>query len=454
MPIEEESPEEHGYGNIKNNLSESSVADLTLAEALPPERPAADLASLQLLYTVHQGDPRLRRAICDQLYATSAGDRPDPEHVLVVPGAAAALFMVHTAMLGGRRSGGGGGGGGDDHIVVHQPNYGVNIETPLRALGAAVDFVRVEFDRGFRTTWQEFASRVRADGSTKLLSLTSPHNPSGVVQEGLLEGIVQHVLPQHPNLVVISDETYRFFGDLQIVVPPDSSAAAAAAAPPPPVPSYVGHPRVLRIGSLSKALGLPGLRIGWVVCPCPALRRRLIAAKEQIFITNSVLDEEVALRCIARDESGDTTTSADAAAARSHLLRNVVPLIRSRVAPNYQVIKEWMAANKDVLEWVDPQGGAVVCFARLAGFGEYERAVAAAGTDAAALSAAELKRPPLDVALFHDVLLKKHATYVGPGRWFLRPDWYMRIGFGYPPTEQLRAGLEAIRAAAAEARVA
>ena len=52
--------------------------------------------------------------------------------------------------------------------------------------------------------------------------------------------------------------------------------------------------RVISISSMSKAFGLPGIRIGWMICKNPKLMELFLAAKEQITITNSVLDEEIA----------------------------------------------------------------------------------------------------------------------------------------------------------------
>jgi aspartate/methionine/tyrosine aminotransferase len=72
-----------------------------------------------------------------------------------------------------------------------------------------------------------------------------------------------------------------------------------------------------------------------------------------------------------------------------------------------------------LLECVHPQGG-VVCFPRM-------RAQPPGGTDA-----------------FYRRLLATYGAYVGPGHWFEMPDTYFRLGYGWPTSEQLEAGLEAI----------
>ena len=125
MPIEAESPEELGYARIRANLAESSVADTPLGEL------GVELDELVLQYGDHRGRPGLRTAIA----AGAAGIGPD--HVLVTPGAAAALFIVHTALLGP-----------GDELVVVRPNYATNLETP-RAIGANVRFLDLRHEEGW-----------------------------------------------------------------------------------------------------------------------------------------------------------------------------------------------------------------------------------------------------------------------------------------------------------------
>lgn len=57
----------------------------------------------------------------------------------------------------------------------------------------------------------------------------------------------------------------------------------------------------------------------------------------------------------------------------------------------------------------------------------------------------------VDTAAFYRGLLADHGTYVGPGHWFEVDDRHFRLGFGWPTTKELRAGLEALSAAAAAA---
>ena len=85
MAIEQESPEQLGYGKIRHNLTETSVRDRNLKDL------GLVLEDLLLPYGDHLGDPRLR-----ELLALQSG-MPHPDRVLVTPGAAGALFLVATA---------------------------------------------------------------------------------------------------------------------------------------------------------------------------------------------------------------------------------------------------------------------------------------------------------------------------------------------------------------------
>jgi len=366
MPIEIESPEQLGYSTITNNLSESSVADRRLADLGLD----LDLDSLLLCYGDHLGDPMLREAIAAQ------GDGPTAEDVTVTPGAAAALFCVATALLSQ-----------GDHVVVVRTNYATNLETP-RAIGADVDIVDLRYEDGWALDIDELQSRVQA-GRTKMISVTCPHNPTGAVLDSSdLQRLV--TLAEDTGAVLLVDETYR---DLTHAGRLPMAAALS--------------PRAISVASMSKAYGLPGLRIGWAVTTDPELRETILAAKEQIVICGSTIDEHIAGKVLA-----------DRDRIHPPILRDV----RERLA----VVQAWVD-GQDVFEWVPPRGG-VVGFTRF-------------GPDVA-----------VDTDVFYRRLLADHGTYVGPGHWFEVDDRYFRLGYGWPTPTELRDGLEGLSAAAKTAQ--
>lgn len=369
MPIEVESPEEFGYDRIRYNLAESSCTDTKLRSL------GVQLDDLVLMYHDHRGHPELRAQL-----AQGAG--VEPGEVLTTVGAAAALFMIATSLLTA-----------EDHLIVVRPNYATNIETP-RAIGCAISFLDLRFDRGWQVDVAELLALITP--RTRLISLTCPHNPTGTVLDETTLRAAVALCEQH-GIYLLVDETYRemTFGPLL------PSAATLSR-------------RAISVSSLSKTYGLPGIRLGWAVTRDPALYETLLAAKEQIFICNSIVDEEIAAQALRR---------------RSTWL----PEIKARIAAGFAIVRDFMAAQTE-LEWVEPAGG-VVGFPRI-------RSLEGPGQAPA----------HIDIDRFYAQLCERYATVVGPGHWFEQPRHYMRIGYGWPSLPELQAGLTSISKALADAR--
>lgn len=155
MAIEVESPEEMGYSNIQYNLAESSVRDIYFRDL------NINLDDLFLCYGVHRGGDLLRSAITLHENNLSADD------VLVCPSAATALFIISTTLLGS-----------NDHLIVLRPNYATNIETP-RAINCSISLIDLKFENNFQLDIDEIKNNIQPN--TKCISITSPHNPTGIV---------------------------------------------------------------------------------------------------------------------------------------------------------------------------------------------------------------------------------------------------------------------------------
>src|SRR5579862_5581170 len=373
MPIEVESPEQLGYDTITNNLSESSVSDRRLSDlgldlALTP---GGGLDDLLLCYGDHRGEPSLRDAIA------ADGEGVHPDDVLVMPGAAAALFATATSCLEAR-----------DHAVVVRTNYATNLETP-RAIGADLDVVDLAFDDGWRLDVDGLAKLVRP-GVTRLISVTCPHNPTGTMLDlASLHALVD--VAQRADAVLLVDETYR-----DLTHGPRLPMAATLS------------PRVISVASMSKAYGLPGLRVGWAVCRDRERADLLLAAKEQMVICGATLDEAIAARLLSE---------------RDRVLAPILDDVRARL----EIVRAWID-GQEAFEWVEPAGGVV-------GFVRFASSVR------------------VDTDRFYDTLLTQYGTYVGPGHWFEVDDRYFRLGYGWPTVPELHAGLAALSAAAEDASV-
>ncbi len=359
MPIEAESPEQLGYERLRFNLTESSVRDRSLAEL------GVRLDDLVLCYTDHLGHPGLR-----ELIARRAGSGFGADQVMLTAGAASALFIIAATLLDP-----------GDHMVVVRPNYATNIETP-RILNCEVACLDLAFEQGFQLDLDRLAAAVRPN--TRLISLTQPHNPTGVSMAAeTLRGAI--AIAERVGAYVLVDETYR---DMSFVEKTPTAASLGE--------------RVVSVSSLSKSYGVPGIRLGWILARDPDLMHRFLCAKEQIGICGSVVDEAIGHHVYA---------GADAWLAQSG----------AAVKAAFDTVTAWVQ-REPLIEWVAPTGGCV-CFPRVrdeAGF---------------------------DAARFYGALNNDHGAYVGPGHWFEMPDRYFRLGYGWPTTEELAGGLEAISAA-------
>ena len=364
MPIEVESPEEVGYGAIACNLAESSIADANLDDL------GVDLSGLMLRYGDHRGLPALRELVA------ADGGRPlppdgvplGPDDVLATVGAAGALFIAATALLEP-----------GDEIVVVRPNYATNLETP-RAIGADLRILDLQPEDGWVTDPDALAALMTP--RTRLVSITNPHNPTGaLIDEGVLQRIVA-LVEAHPTARLLVDETYR---------------EMTYGTPLPPAATL--SPRAIGVSGMSKTYGLPGIRTGWLTTRDRDLMTTFLAAKEQIHITGSLVDEAIAARALER---------------RAELL----PAILDGIAAGLATVRAWLA-DEPRMAWVEPGGGVV-------GF-PWIRPDAGVDPDA-----------------FHRVLAGRHATAVGPGHWFERPRSFFRLGFGWPPPAELAEGLARI----------
>ena len=360
MPIEIEAPEGIGYENIECNLSESSYTDQRL------DHLGISIQDLLLYYGDHSGKRALR-----ELIAADGGLIADD--ILITPGAAPALFITATALLEK-----------DDHIVVAKSNYATNIETP-RAIGARISYLPMRFENNYSLDPDELDALIAPD--TKLVSLTYPHNPTGsMISEETLLKVIRIV--EKKNTLLLLDETYREMSFVKKL----------------PVAATLS-PRVISVGSMSKSFGLPGIRIGWMICRNKQLMQTFLAAKEQILITNSVVDEEIAYRYLLNKET-------------------FFAPVKKAIISNFEILKNFMQQQK-LLEWVEPKGGCI-CFPRIR------------------------KEIQIDTDLFHKTLLQKYSTYVGRGHWFEEDGRYMRIGYSWDKSEKLIKGLSNILQAIGE----
>ncbi len=343
---------------VRYNLSESGVHPLTLDELI--ELTGLDAADVLLGYTQSDGSDPLKERIA----ALYPGAHPD--HVIATTGGAEANYVVLWRLVSP-----------GDRVVVLEPTYG---QTPGLARGLEADVVSVALEESLG--WQPPPGAVRAavEPGTRLVIVTNPNNPTGaILSEESMREIAE--ASAAAGAWLLADEVY-----------------AGAEVEGPETPSFWGgYERVIVTNSLSKAYGLPGLRLGWIVAPSE-LKEELWGRKDYTTITPSALSDTAATRVLSPD-------------VRSRVLERTKRIIRGNLA----ILGAWLDARPELFHYIPPSAGAI-CYVRY-------------GLDSGSSDLAERLRVEQDVL-------------VVPGDHF-GMDGFVRLGFGNPSAD-LEAALDRI----------
>lgn len=353
------------------DLAESLGPDLSLSELLQ----GSVVPSLALSYGTAAGDLALRAAIA----ARHEGVHPDD--VVVTAGGMHALFLLALTLCEGHTE-----------AIAATPLFPM-ARNALSAMGADIRPWSFAFENGYQPDVAQL--RTLLSPRTRLISIASPQNPSGVAMKpASLREIVACIAELSPAAWVVVDETYRE------AVYGDQSASSSA----------VGlGPKVVSVASVSKCHGAPGLRIGWAIVRDTELRKALVTAKFNTIISCSPLDEALALRVLQRSD-------------------RIVGERRWRFANNLGQVARWVERHADSIDWVRPDAGALCCV-RL--------------------------RPSVfddDAVERFYAALRRHEVRVAPGSWFGESTHVFRLGFGFPDENALPEALERVGYALREAR--
>ena len=293
-------------------LSSSDCESLSVSDLLALEPDAEErLRELDLGYTEVPGSLELRTAVAGRY------ERIAPDDVLTLAAAEEGIFLSYHALIGR-----------GDHVVVEAPAYGSAIEV-ARSTGAEVSLWRRRHEAGWAYDLEDLERLLRTD--TRMVYLNSPHNPTGSqMSRADLERLVE--LARERSLILLSDEVYRGLEH----DPADRLPAACDL-----------YERAISLNTVSKAYGLPGLRIGWLASRDAALIERIRELKLYTTICSSAPSEllvAVALR------------HGDALVERS----------RQLVVSNLPLLDAFLDRRSDLLEWVRPRAGPIG-FPRVAG---------------------------------------------------------------------------------------
>jgi aspartate/methionine/tyrosine aminotransferase len=346
---------------VRYDLGESTCPAVRLADLVDP----AALKDLELGYGTTRGDAELRALIAADAGVTS-------DDVLVTVGAVEAMFLLAQDRTGGR-------------AVVVGPCFPPAQIVPA-GLGTPVEVVPAHFDDGYRLPIERIERALTAD--TRLVSLASPQNPSGVrFTDTEIRDLVTIVEQRSPDAVVFVDETYRASTYGNAVVPRSMAALSS---------------RVVTCSSLSKAHGAPGLRLGWLTATDQALYERLRNAKMLATIACSTLDETLA----------------------TAVLHQSATILAPRATRLDRALSELMSwATDQPIEVVRPDGGAICCV--------------------------RLRHDIYDDATIPTFYrhLSDQDVRVAPGSWFGADDRVFRIGFGHLAPADLTEALDRLAVA-------
>lgn len=304
--------------------------------------------SLTLGYTETSGLPAVRAAIADLYVGVTADD------VITFAGAEEAVFIAANVLLGT-----------GDHMITTWPGYQSLYEVG-RATGADVTLVELLPEQNWQLTADQIRQALRPN--TKMVWINTPHNPTGsLMSQADWHEVV--VMCADAGIVLFADEVYRLLEyNAQDRLPAACELSTSA----------------LSLGVMSKAFGLAGLRIGWLVVRDADVRARLLAYKDYTTICNSAPSEILALIALR---------AAPQVLARSQRI----------IQTNVSAFMDACVRQASVLSVVPPQAGSVA-FAHL-----------------------NLPKPITEVA--HE-LAEQHGVLILPASVYGYPGNYFRVGFG------------------------
>ncbi|MDP3910340.1 MAG: aminotransferase class I/II-fold pyridoxal phosphate-dependent enzyme [Gemmatimonadales bacterium] len=350
VPFELERWQSTWENRVRFNLSESGVHPLTIQELLGLAGASAmPLLDVRLGYSQSNGTDILRERIA-ALYPGAS-----PDQILVTTGSSEANFVTAWRLIEP---------GGGDKVAVMMPNY-------LQTWGLAQNFgaqVR-PFHLHEKEGWEPYVEEIRTAivPGTKLVVITNPHNPTGhVLSPAMRDVILARV--REVGAWLLADEVYT-----------------GAERDGKTTPSFWGsYEKVIVVNGLSKAYGLPGLRIGWIVAP-PAFSLDAWTRHDYTTIGPSGASDHLA-----------------AVALEARVREKLIERTRRILHANYPVMEAWLRSFGDTFTWHPPQAGAI-CWAR------YRQAI-----------------PAPEVV---EKIRAQHSVLLVPGEHFGSPG-FIRFGYG------------------------
>jgi aspartate/methionine/tyrosine aminotransferase len=348
--------------DVDYNLADSGVHPLLLRELLAGDADFNNtLMDTELNYAHANGIPELRNNIA-ALYSGAAED-----NILVTVGAIEANYLTIRTLLSP-----------EDEIVIMLPNY-MQIWGVAKNHNLNIRTFNLKEENGWAPDLEELKEAVTP--KTKLIAICNPNNPTGyILSDDEMRAIVSAA--DSVGAWILADEVY--IGAERITSDETKSF-------------YGLYDKVIATGSMSKAYGLPGLRLGWAVGPVPTIDD-IWARHEYITISATMLSNKLAARALSPK-------------VRPRLIQRT----RDYIKKGYPVLQDWMDNHGEIFR-INPPAAAAIAFVR------YHLDI----------NSSELT----------ERLVKEKSVLIVPGDHF-GLDKFLRVSFGLPP-DYLRSGLDRI----------
>ncbi len=288
--------------------------------------------------------------------------RSDSENIFLAPGSSAANYTVMGVLLEK-----------DDEVIVESPAYEVLAQIPL-VFGAKVKRWHRKFENSWKLDFKQLSELLT--NKTKLIVLTNPHNPTGISLDS--EELT------HLKQIADAHDLYVMFDEVFIEMIKDKFSISA----------LNRSKRFVVTGSITKAFGLGGIRLGWAIAQ-PHLVEKMMYFQDLMSVNNAEPSMDIALRLFKKIDE--------------FVKHNAQILIE-----NSAIIENWLEKYENIQCKFNTE--VAFCFPRLT---------------------------EINTQKFLDILQKKYNTYVVPGHFFDNYVEHIRLGFGINKNLLLK-GLENI----------
>jgi hypothetical protein len=332
---------------VRYNLSESGVHPVAIGELIPDPADREALLRTELGYSQSNGTPELRAAIAT-LYPGAT-----EENITVTTGTAEANFIASWLLTEP-----------GDEVVMMLPNY-MQLWGLVRAFGARVKPFQLMPERNWAPDLEQLDHAIGP--KIRLIAVCNPNNQTGAI---LTEEEMSRIVDAAARVGawILADEVYR-----------------GAELDGQMTPGFWGrYDKLIITSGLSKAYGLPGLRIGWLVST-PEIAASVWAYHDYTTIGPTPMSDLLARVALVPEN-------------RLKLLDRTRKILNT----NYAILREWVNQHGQLFSLADPRAGAIAYL-----------------------------RYNLDVESIELVekLRQQKSVLLVPGDHFLMPR-YLRIGYG------------------------